>query len=358
MKISNETKVAILAIAAIALGVWGYNFIRGKNMLSSSNIYYIEYDEVNQLNVSTPVVINGFEVGFVADLFLKPDDADIVIVKIDLRKEIRVPRDTRAVLKTTGFMGGQVISLEYEQPCAEDQCAPSGTYLRGTYMGMLDAMVGKDNLEEYTNVLKEQVSDLLDTLNRQFLGEEANGALAEGVRDLSATLRNLRRASDKLDDILVASSEDIKSSFSNVRTLTDTLGSSQAKIARIIDNTENISSQLAAADLKGTLEDIKTAVESLKRTLDSADRAVDGIAGVAQQLDQGEGTLGMLLKDDELYHRLDRISLEADSLLIDFQERPYRYVPFKSRKKVKKYDRKDAKEAEEQAEQDPSGSNS
>ncbi len=349
MKISNETKVAILAVVAIGLAIWGYNFIRGKNIIKQSLIYYVEYDEVNMLNISAPVVINGFKVGFVSDIFLKPEDAKKVVVQLDLRKEINIPPDTRAVLKSTGIMGGQAISLLYDGACSGQDCAPSGSYLQGQTLGMLDALVGKDNMREYTTILKSQLSGLLDTLNREFLGEDAEGPLPESLRDLSETMENLRQTSYRLNSLINTSSDDISASLANVRSLTDTLGASQAKIAGLINNAERISSDIAEADLRQTLEDIKTAASSLKSTLQRADSAMDNVSSVAQKLNDGEGSLGKLLQDEDLYTRLDNISLQADSLITDFQDRPYRYVPFKTRKKVKKYDRMDQKEEDSNA---------
>ena len=70
---SNETKIGLLAIIAIALSIWGYKFVRGKNILVKSNIYFVEYTDVDQLKTSSPVLINGFQVGVVADIYLKPD---------------------------------------------------------------------------------------------------------------------------------------------------------------------------------------------------------------------------------------------------------------------------------------------
>jgi phospholipid/cholesterol/gamma-HCH transport system substrate-binding protein len=340
---SNEVKVAILAIVAVALFYWGYKFVRGKNILGASNIYYVEYNNVDQLKMSSPVLINGFQIGFVADIYLKPDNYEKIIVKLDLDKEIRIPADTRAIIKDTGFMGGKAIVLQYDQPCSGDQCAASGSYLEGGRMGLLDSMVGEEALEDYIDILKKGLKDVIDTLNRELLSEEAEGPLAESLRDLSSTLENLKLTTGQLNSLLASSSDDIDGTLSNLRSITGTIEASNDKIEGIIDNADRLTSELAEANLKKSLEEVDQAVAQLSGTLQTADEALLGVSAAVDKINQGEGTLGKLLADEELYNNLNSLSRQTDSLIEDFQERPYRYMPFKSRRKVKKFDRRDAK---------------
>ena len=346
---SNETKVAILAIVAIGLFYWGYRFVRGKNILSSSNIYFVEYNHINQLKKSSPVLINGFEVGFVADMYLKPDNHEVIVVKLDLRKDIKVPDNTLAIIKDTGFMGGKAIILEYDTPCdLKGNCAESGSYLKGTTMGLLDSMVGEENLKSYMNVLKEGLKDVIDTLNRELLSEDAEGPVAESRRSLRSTRANLETSTGRLDGILAQSSGNINGTLANLRSITDNIAASNEKIDQIIGNANRLTNDLAEADLKKTVQEIGNALDQLNATLHSADSAVAGVAMAIEKINNGEGTIGKLLNDEELYVRLNNLSIQTDSLVEDFQDRPYRYMPFKSRKKVKKYDKKDAKETETQ----------
>jgi len=343
---SNEIKVALLAIAAFVLFYWGYSFVRGKNILSTSNIYYVEYDDIDQLQPSSPVLINGFQVGFVAEIDLKPDNYEIVIVKLDLRKDIKVPKNTRAIIKSTGFMGGKAVVLAYDRPCTgSGDCATSGDFLEGGNMGLLDSMVGDDSVDDYLDMLKNSVGDIIDTLNEKMLSEDAEGPLAESLRSLETTMANLEASTGRLNRLMASSSDDISSTLANMESITGNLSDSNEKISRVIDNVETISADLAEADLKATLAEVDASIKKLNSTLSSADTALSGVALAIDRINTGEGTLGKLLGDDELYYRLNRLSIQTDSLVEDFQDRPYRYMPFKSRKKVQKYDRKDAKAA-------------
>lgn len=343
---SNEIKVALLAIAAFALFYWGYRFVRGKNILATSNIYYVEYDNIDQLQPSSPVLINGFQVGFVSEIDLKADNYEIVVVKLDLRKDIKVPKDTRAIIKSTGFMGGKAVVLAYNQPCTgEGDCAESGDYLQGGNMGLLDSMVGEDAVDDYLDMVKQSLGDIIDTLNQKLLSEDAEGPLAESLRSLETTMANLESSTGRLNRLLATSSDDISGTLANMESITGNISRSNEKITRLIDNAEAFSANLSEADLKATMAEIDASIQQLNATLTAADTALSGVALAVDKINTGEGTLGKLLNDEELYYRLNRLSIQTDSLVEDFQERPYRYMPFKSRRKVQKYDRKDARQA-------------
>ena len=342
---SNETKVAILAIVAIALFYWGFSFIRGKNVLSTSNIYFVEYEDINQLKMSSPVLVNGFQVGYVADINLKPDNHEIIVVKLDLRKDIKVPTNTMAVIITTGFMGGKAVDLIYETPCeVAGNCAESGAYLEGSTLGMLSSMVGEENLKEYIRIMKDGVKDMIDTLNKELLSEDAEGPLAESLRNLSGTLENLESSTGKLDRLLAQSSGNINGTMENLHSITGNLAASNDQIKRIIGNADQVTSKLAEADLGQTLQQVDQALKNLNSTLASADSALYGVATAIEKINSGEGTLGLLISDEGLYNNLNSLSVQTDSLVQDFQDHPYRYMPFKKRKKVKKYDKQDARE--------------
>ncbi len=346
---AKEVKIALLAIVTIALFYWGYKFIIGKNVLSQSNIFYVKYENVDMLQKSSPVVINGYEVGFVSNIFLQPQGERDVVVQLDLRKDIRIPQDTRAEIVATGFMGGKAIELQYEDPCFGEGCAASGDTLRGRLVPLLNSMVGKEELENYVAIIREGLKQAVGDIDEELLGRDKDTPLANSVKNLEKTLANLEVTSQRMNRLLANSSEDINGTLSNLRSITDTLSNSRSSLASIINNADAFSTDLANAKLDTTITEVRLAINQLNETLATADEAVAGVNATFDQLEAGEGTLGKLLADEELYYRLSSLSTNADSLLHDIQERPYRYVPFKSRRKVKKFDRKDAAAAEQAA---------
>lgn len=339
---SNEVKIALLAIVALALGVWGYKFILGKNLLVQSNIYYVEYQDVDGLQKGTTVSINGVKVGSVASVELLLNKAEMVKVTLDLRKEVKIPKDAVVMLKPAGFMGGKVVELHYDKPCT-DNCAESGSYLQGKSLGMLAGMLGEDGLDTYMEQFTTGLGSILDTLSNELLSEESNSPLAESIRDLQGTLSNLNSATYQLDVVVRKSSGKIDGTIDNLYGITATLNKKSDDISGIIENAGTMTGKLAAVDIDKTMEEVNASIANLKSTLTQAEASMANINGLMSKINNGEGTLGKLISDDELYEDLANMSYSLDSLATDFQEKPYRYVPFKSRRKVLKFDRKDAK---------------
>lgn len=350
MKISSEVKIGILTIVTLAISFWGFKFIQGRNMLRASNIYYVEYPNVELLKKATDVTINGFRVGVVADLYLKPNDPEKhIIVVLDLNKEIQIPKDARAVIVSTGFMGDKSVMIKYDRPCSGPDCAKSGDYLKGEVQGFMSYMLGGDgSLDTYMTSIKAGFSDLIDTLNQQLLSPESQTPLSKSVADLRQSLANLESATAQLDQLMRRSGGKIDGTLGNLQSITGNLNSKEKEINTLVDNFSAVSTQMKEADLKQTLNEVKASVSNLKTTLASTEQTLGSVNSVIGKINAGEGSLGKLLQDDALFNDLSGLSNKADSLVTDIQARPYRYLPLKSRAKVKKFDRLDAKEAAKQ----------
>lgn len=339
---SNEVKIGILAIVAIALSFWGYKFILGQNILVKSNTYKVYYDNVDGLILGTPVQISGVKVGSVSKVEFIPEPEEKVLVVLDLNRGIKIPKDTRAVIVATGFMGGKAVNLQYGTPCSGPDCAQSGDFIQGGAKGLLGSMVGIDNMQAYVEVLVKGLEEAARSLG-EAAGSDST-TLGRTMNNLDQTMANMESATGRLDLLLSRSSRDIEGTMDNLSSLTGTLEGKKDEIASIVDNFDSLSYQLANADLQQTLGEFKTVVADLKNTLETADQALGGVSSTMDRINNGEGTLGKLVNDEKLYQNLNSLSIRADSLLTDFEEKPYRYMPFKNRKKVKRYDRQDARD--------------
>ena len=342
----KEVRIGLLAIVAIGLSIWGYKFIQGKNLLTRSNLYTVFYKDASGLTVGTPVLINGVNVGAVSSIFLNQEKSTVEVV-LDLQREYRVPKSTIAYIQSTSMLGEKAVSLEYDEPCSGDDCLPSGSVIRGETKGMLAAFRGDDGADQYLEQLKSTVNNAIDTLNRTLFGTDSEHPIAQSSRSLEASMANMQSATGRLDRLLANTSSDIDGTMSNLNKLTASLEARRGQLENILMNADSVSSALVAADIERTIAEITRTISELQGTLATADQALAGVTGVVDGINQGEGTLGKLLQDEQLYNRINRLSNQADSLINDFQDRPYRYVPFKSRRRVKKFDRKDASAQEE-----------
>lgn len=339
---SNEVKVGLLAIIAIAVSYWGYKFIMGNNVLLKSNTYKVYYPKVDRMQVGTQVFINGVPVGSVAQVELLNDIDRTVEVVLDLNPGMTIPKDTRAVIVATGFMGGKAIKLMYDKPCSGEDCAQSGDTLKGEFRGLLDSMVGEEAVGDYAAILQRSLQKVIDSLNYALLGDESQSPIANTMRNLDATMANLNSSTAQLDQLMRGASGNIAASLKNVESITGNLEKNNARISSIIANADSLSNQLVAADLEKTVAQINASIQELKGTLENANKAIAGFSGVVEGVNAGEGTLGQLVKDEALYRNLSNLTREADSLITDFQDRPYRYMPLKSRRRVERFDRLDA----------------
>ena len=332
---ARETKIGILAVVAISVLIWGYEFLKGKNILASSQIFYVEYDHVDELAISNPVLVNGFQVGIVKDVYLKPQDLTKIVVELDVRKDVPIPRTAIAQIRTTGMMGGRAVVLKFEGTCSGDACASSGDHLPGETVGFLNSMVGTDNVETYLQILREGLKEIVDTLLAQ---ADQGGAFAESIEDVKGTLANLNSSTRRLDQLLAASSGSIQTSLQNVASITGSLEESNAEIKTILSNVESLSSELKEAQLGQTVSETTETIRQFQGTLKTVDQAVADLSGILAKIDQGDNTLGMLVNDPALYDNLTRTLLNMELLLQDVRLNPKRYTRILS-KKQKPYEK-------------------
>jgi len=339
-----EVKIGILALVAIALAFWGYKFIQGSNILSSSNSYYATYATVDGLTVGTPVTISGVTVGAVNDIYLDQLTRKVKVT-FDIKNGINIPETTEAYITTVSVLGEKAVALEYESPCSNDgDCLPEGSEIPGYARGILASFTGGGSKDDESPMdgIKDQVGTAIDSLKYELFNPDSKNPIARSTNDLAVVMENLKYSTARLQRIMDQNSGEINKTFDNLAGLTDALAAKQESIAGIIDDAKGFSGGLNKLEIDKTMKEVNEAVTSLKNTLRKADVAVGGVNQVMTRVNNGEGTLGKLLKDDAIYNRLDRATAEADTLFSDIQERPYRYMPFKSRRRVLKHDRKDA----------------
>ena len=351
-----EVKIGLLAIVAIAVAFWGYKFIPGSNILSSSSYYYAIYDDVGGLTVGTPVMISGVTVGSVNKILLDQVKRKVKVT-FDIQKEVNIPKNTDAYIATISLLGEKAVTLEYEKPCFGDgDCAPEGSELSGYTKGIIASFTGGGGKDDTSPVdgIKDQLGATLDSLEYKLFSPDSDNPIARSSNDLAATMENLKASTARLQRIMDQNAGEINTTFDNLATLTNTLAAKQESIAGLIDNAEAFTGDLSKLELDETIAEVNQAIASLKNTLNQADKAMGGINSVMNKVNSGQGTLGKLLTDDKIYDRLNSATLAADTLFSDFQDKPYRYIPFKSRKRVLKHDRKDAVLEKEQ---NPDGNN-
>lgn len=305
MNISKEVKTAILVLTGIALLIFGINYLRGENILGSSRVYFAEYENVEGLAISTPVTINGFNVGKVLDIGFKADGSAKLLVKLLVENDYEFSKNSSAQLYDTGLIGGKAIAIIPAFDKAEK--AQQGTYLKGTIKsGLTDLMSQKlEPLQSKIQGAMGSADTLLTNLN-EVLDEKTKLDLKNSIAALTQTLNAFKNTSNSLNDLMKKNQDKIEAVLVNAQTATA--------------NLTKITGSLSKSDLGQT-------VKNLESTLKNFD-------GILANLENGQGSMGKLLKDDDLYNNLQGATKELESLLLDFKLHPNRYTRILSKKEI------------------------
>ena len=330
---SNETKIGILSIVTIVIAVWGFKFLKGKNILSSSNFLYAEYQNVDYLQLSAPVIINGFQVGIVSNMYLNPENMKSIIVEFDIRNDIDIPKTTIAQIVPAGMLGEKAVNLKYDKPCSGSACAQSGQYLQSSTVGMVESMLGEGSVDGYIDKMKTSLEGVYKTVSDDLSDPDSKNVMAKSIQDLSVTLENLKETTARMNSLMANSSSKLNDVLANVSKISANVANNDQQIKGIISNTAGFTEKLNALDMGSTLGQVNgtfattnDAVVKLKTTLDNANKTVGELSAMLNKVNDGNGTLSMLVNDKELYDRLNTSSKNLDMLLEDFRLNPKRYI--------------------------------
>ncbi len=310
MKISKEIKTAILVISGIVLFIFLFNYLKGYNLLDSSRTFYVVYDNVEGMASSTPVTINGLSVGKVQNISFNEDGSGRLTVKILIDSDFEFSKNSKAELYETGLLGGKAIAIIPAFDNAEN--AKKGDYLEGIVKAGLTELVNQrlTPLQEKIEIMMVSADSLLNNINSVF-DVQTKANLKKSIAELALTIESFKNTSISVNSLIADNQEKLSNTLSN--------------IDNISSNLSKITDSIANANLGET-------IKSLQLTISNFDKILSSIKN-------GDGTIGKLLKDEDLYNNLTAASKEMEELLEDMKLNPKRYVHFSLfGKKAKKYD--------------------
>ncbi len=298
MKLSKEFKAALLVITALVVFIWGFNYLKGRNIFNFSTVYYVVYDDIQGLMTGTPVSINGFNVGKVSDIEFQGKTSKL-LVTITMDKQIDVSKNSIAQIYESSLIGGKAVAIK---PVVDDApIAKSGDFLKGeikpSFTDVLDERLSP--LQDKIESLVINTDSVMNKFNNVFTAETQKNLQASVVK-FNSTLGNLESITASLDKFLKTNEGQLSTSVQNIDTLT-------ANLAKV-------SKTLSDAGLGETVADLQKSIQNLNALL--------------QGINKGEGSLGKLTKDEALYQNLEKTSKQMELLLQDFRLNPKRYVHF------------------------------
>jgi len=296
--ISKEVKVGLLAIIAGTILYLGFNFLKGVDFLSPTTSYFVVYDNIGGLTVSNPVMLNGLAVGRVKSTEMRPSDHKIV-VQIEVANDIILGDSTIALLASNGLLGGKAIVL---QP--------------NTFRSTLekeDTLIAEKE-RGVQDIIYDKAGPVINDLDTMIIG--LNGVLTQirAEERLTRILANFEAISKKLDILLYDNDKNIHGITTNLNNLSASLVETEKSLKPLLTKMNTLADSLNQMQLVQTVE--------------NANKSMQNLNDILTEINQGQGSLGKLVKTDELHNSINKTIQDLDKLFLDIQARPKRYIHF------------------------------
>ncbi len=293
----------------LVLLYFGFDFLKGKDFLQRSHKYYVIYANVDKLQQSNPVLVNGYAVGRVSNIRIMQEQNNDVLVELDIDSEVTLGDSTKAILDSD-FLGNKSILLSIGTITV---VAEPGDTLLPEVTPSLQALITQS---------AEPVADNLQTTIRKLNTTLDN--LANNSRGLDSIFARFKTTQIVLNKALVSSNEQIGEVARSFKVTTENLDTALNALQPTLLNLAVITDSLKRVELNKTIAKTQEAITRLNATLD--------------KLTQNDNTAGRLLNDDSLYVNLNQVLLSIDSLAKNFNNNPKHFMsPLgKSSKKIER----------------------
>ena len=307
MKFTKEIKAGLIALLAIVGFVILFQFMKGKSLFTTDNEFYAKFDNVEGLAASNPVSINGLKVGQVDQIIpITSKDGKIhFVVKVTVDDDFEFSKKSTVEIFEPGLMSGKEmrINLAYGQPFAKDGDTLSGSF-KLSMMNNISSQVGpvKDQLQ---SVLK-RVDSLTNSAN-QILNDQNKEEIRSLLINLNKTVAAFEGTSRQTNALLANSDPKIQQMLNNANLATISARTAIDKYGKVADDVD---------------------VQKLNNTIEKLSVTADKLNGVISGVQSGEGSLGKLTKDEQLYNNLNAASENLNKLMEDLKANPKRYLNF------------------------------
>ena len=288
---TKEVKIALVAIAGVVVLFFGMNFLKGLNIFSSEDNYYVQFSDITGLSSSSPVYADGFKVGVVKDIIYDYTHTEGSKVLIGVDKQLRIPQGSSAEIVSDMLGNVKVNLLLANNP--REKVAPGGLI-----KGMInDGAMGK--LQDMVPAV-EKMLPKLDSIMTSLNAILADPVIRQSLHNVQTITDNLTTSTAQLNTLMAGLNKNVPGMM--------------AKANNVLDNTETLTANLAAVDVASTMRQV--------------DQTIANVQQLTAKLNSKEGSLGLLMNDTQLYDNLNSTMRNADSLVIDLRQHPKRYVHF------------------------------
>lgn len=312
MKLSKEFKIGIVVAVAFALLYWGFNFLKGKDIFSKERVFVAVYDDVAGLGKTNPVNINGLSVGQVRNMYFSTDGQAKVIIELVVKNQIPIPINSLAKIVSSDLLGSKAVdiilgdALQYAQP-------------GDTLISDVESSI-KDEVNRQLQPLKLKAESLMNSVDttlsmlQSIFSNDNTRNFSKSVQSVANSFENLESTTSTLDTLMTGQKNRMERILENIEQITLNLRNNEGNLNNIIANFSSISDTLAQIQFAHTMQQV--------------DETMANLAQVSGKINNGEGSLGMLVNNDSLYLELEKTSRDLNLLLEDIRLNPKKYVKF------------------------------
>ncbi len=313
MKLSKEFIIGVVVVIAIAVLYLGVNYLKGVNLLSRQQTYYAVYTNSGGLIASNPVILNGFKIGIVKEVYMNENGDGTIIAVIVLNDgNLRIPNDTELQIRDADLFGGKAIEVVLGKSAT--LANNKDTLTSSVSMGLTESIKSEiEPLKQKTSELFASVDSILNSVN-MVLNDANTGDLGDIFRSLKSTMQDLEGTSAKLNKILDRNGGRIDDIMINVESISENLKNNNGTLTKAIKNAESFTDSLAKLSLSSTIRKV--------------DKVMGEFAQISADINSGKGSLGKLVSNDSLHTELVNASHSLDLLLNDMRVHPGRYLSF------------------------------
>jgi len=316
LKIPKEVTTGIVTILAIALLVTGVNFLKGNSFFGGDQVYYAYFPNTGGVTPATSVYVNGVVVGKVlsVDLTEEKDSIKRVVMKFNITDpDFKIPRGSEIQAGSFDmFTKGLILNVSND---ISKGYYPEGSKIQGAVSVDITSQV-----KAYADPISQKVQAMMTSIDRMvnsvsaFWDTSATSEIESSIKEVRIAIKKFGNAANEIEGLVIEEKAKISRIMTNVEQITVNLKKANDTVKAIIGNVKHITDDLVTADFSGVMENAKNTLRSINETLDKANK--------------GEGTLGKLLSDEQLYTELVKTNQELQNLVNDLQIHPERYIHF------------------------------
>lgn len=312
IRLSRELKTGIVTVVTIIAFVWGFNYLKGKDIFNKQRSFFVIYNNVSGLMDASPVTVSGLNIGQVDEIYFMENDPTKVVVELTISNNIQIPVNSTARISSTDLLGTKGIELVLGD---SKTFASSGDTLQAAI-----AMSLQEEVNQMVQPILRKAGSMMTSIDTvitavgDIFNFKTRENLIKSVESLKNTIANIEGATHSVDTLLETQRVRMSKIFTNVELITTNLRENNENLTRIMSNAANITDTIAKANLSTTLNNLQ--------------RSINNLTAATDKIQSGKGTIGLLLNDDKLYNDLESSSRELDMLIRDIRLNPKRYVHF------------------------------